>query len=259
MQNIISLGLTLFAGLFFLIGFFLVRFIKRKKELSIFAVSMAFIVMIGIIFLDLMPEIFELINITNYSQTGKIFFVLGFAFIGVLLLKLLDFFVPHHHHEHHESEKNHQEHQEHLFHIGFVTASSLILHNIIEGSSIYLMGLESFSGGLLMAFAVGLHNLPLGIEIASSFDALKKNQRIKNIFMICLSLSSMFGGIIFFLFGKYFSNIVLVAIMCLSLGMILYLALFELLKELYGYKKQKEVFYGMISGIIVLLCMSFIG
>ena len=258
MGNIGALLITLVAGIFFLFGFILVRFVKRKKELTILATSMALVVMLGMVFFDLMPEILEMSEVLYFDRWQKLLYILIFMFIGMFILKIFDIFLPHHHHEHHDHEKNHEEHNSHLVHIGFIMTASLILHNILEGMSIYIIGTESLATGFLTALAVGCHNLPLGIEVASSMEVEKNNGLLKKVIAILLVLSSSFGAIILYLLGGNIPTIVLLALISLACGMILYIALFELLVEVMSYLKRRETYYGMAIGVIVLLLMTFI-
>lgn len=258
MTNLGALLITLIAGLFFFIGFILVKFVKKKKELSILATSMALIVMLGMIFFDLMPEIIELSESVNLGKWQKLTYILVFMIFGILLLKVFDYFLPHHHHEHHDHEKNYLEHNKHLFHIGFITAFSLILHNILEGMSIYIIGTESLISGLLTAFAVGCHNLPLGIEVASSMENIKQVKYINKVLLILLIISSSIGALCLFLIGRELPSIVMLALISLACGMILYIALFELLLEIMSYLKRRETYYGLAIGVIVILLMTFI-
>lgn len=258
MGNIGALLITLIAGVFFLFGFVLVRFVKRKKELTILATSMALVVMLGMVFFDLMPEIVEMSEVLLWGKWQKLFYVLGFMFLGILILKIFDIFLPHHHHEHHEHERNHVEHNHHLVHIGFIMTTSLILHNILEGMSIYIIGTESISAGFLTALAVGCHNLPLGIEVASSMEAIKQGTFLKRVLLTLLVFSSSVGALFLFFLGENISSYVLLALVCVACGMILYISLFELLLEITGYLKRRETYYGMVIGVIVILLMTFI-
>ncbi len=258
MANFEALLITLIAGIFFFIGFTLVKFVKRKKELAILATGMALVVMLGMVFFDLIPEIIEMSENNNFDKWEKLVYILTFMILGIFLLKLFDYFLPNHHHEHHEHEKNHTEHNHHLFHIGFITAFSLILHNILEGMSIYIIGTESLVSGLLTAFAVGCHNLPLGIEVASSMEAIKQNSYIKKILLILLVISSSIGAFCLFLIGGELPQMVMLALISLACGMILYIALFELLLEIMAYLKRRETYYGLAIGAIIILLMTFI-
>ncbi len=253
-MSFLALVFPIISGLFFLASFFLVEHIKTKKQLAIISTSMAFIVMIGIVFLDLLQEIIESVLVIDWARGYKILFVILVSFLGIGILKVLDIFVPHHNHHHKQNEKNIKEHQGHLFHIGIITTVSLLIHNLIEGISIYIIGLESITGGLLMAIGVGLHNFPLGTQIASSIDNNKKSKLI----MLLLVLSSFIAPLFIVLFNIRISNVVMLFLMCLSFGMILYIALFELLREIFNYRKQKEIIYGMILGIIIVLLMNII-
>ena len=256
-MNLMALIFPILSGLFFLAGFEIVTVIKDKKKISVLAISLAFIVMIGIIFMDLLPEVMELSVKVTYYKNIKIIIIIGSILVGIGILKLFDIFIPHHNHHHHEKERNQEEHLGHQVHLGFVMSCSLILHNILEGISIYILTLENFTGGLLLAIAVGLHNLPLSIEIGSNLEATK-NKKIAITLKIALILSSFIGALSLVLFKIPISDIILLVLLSVSLGMILYIALFELLKEIYNYKTKKETLYGIIIGICLLLILIFI-
>ena len=256
-MNFIALIFPILSGIFFLFGFFLYSILNNKKKISIISISMAFIVMIGIIFMDLLPEILELSKSLVADKFSKLLLIIGFIVVGIIILKLFDLVIPHHHHEHDEHEKNKKEHLGHQYHLGFVISCSLILHNILEGISIYILTMQSIIGGFLLSMGVGLHNLPLSIEIASSLENVKK-KKTANILKASLIFSSFIGALLLILFKVTISDIILLILLCVSLGMILYIALCELLKEIYNYKTQKETLYGIIIGIIILLIMSLL-
>ena len=258
MRNLSAVLLTLTAGIFFLFGFILVKFVKKKRELSILATGMALVVMLGMTFFDLMPEILEISETVYFGKWQKLLYILAFMILGILILKVFDHFLPHHQHDHHEHEKNHEEHDHHLFHIGFIMTTSLILHNILEGMSIYIIGAESLSAGFLTALAVGCHNLPLGIEVATSMEVEKNNGFLKKIIEILLVFSSSIGAIFLYVLGGNIPVYILLALISLACGMILYIALFELLVEVMSYLKRRETYYGMAIGVIILLVMTFI-
>lgn len=251
--NIKGLLLTFIVGLFFLLGIAITKKTKKKKELNLFATGMAFVVMMSMILFDIIPEIKE--NIFAFPEKTKWIFVFGLTILGILILKILDIFIPHHHHEHKEKEKNIKEHNEHLFHIGFVTSISLMLHNILEGMSIYATSLTNFKTGILMTLAVSLHNLPLGIEISVGMESADTKKKTKQITMFLLTISSFLGGFFLFLIKEELPEIILASVICVTFGMLLYIALFELLKEIWMNKKEKYVYYGMIIGILISIIM----
>ena len=244
MNKLYSVILTLIAGLFFLLGGLISKKFKNKEVLNHFSIALAFIIMLNLIFTDLIPESLELLE--AYKTSSRIFMIISFIILGILILKILDFFIPDHHHEHHEEEKNIKEHISHEKHIGTLTVISLILHNILEGFAIFGLSLNDFKLGLMICISVALHNIPLGTHIFSSLS-LNKNKGLISI----LTLSSLIGGIIFLIVGEI-SNLLLAIITCITLGMLIYIEIFELLPEMLHSIKKKETIIGLIVGLIIL-------
>ena len=87
-MNLIALSLTLGVGLFILIGAIIVFITKNNEKIVNLSISMAFGVMIALIFSELIPEAFELMENRNRILTALI--VVVFSFLGVFLLKSLD-------------------------------------------------------------------------------------------------------------------------------------------------------------------------
>ncbi len=233
-----ALLLTLFSGLFYLIGLIVYKFVKHKKELTIAAISCAFIVIIGLIIFDLLPEILELKNWTLF-----IFVLLGFC-----LLFLIDKLIPHHHHHHHENDEATKEHKQRLEHVSTITILALTMHNLIEGMALYSISIDNFKNGLLMFLGIGLHNLPFGFQIAG----------FKNKLLIFLLVVSAFlGGSVVFLFGTV-DELLQGIILSLSLGMLLHILIFELFKEVKENIKQISTLYGIIIGILILVIINLI-
>lgn len=245
MNKIYGIILTLVTGLFFLLGGWISLKAKNKNKLNAFSVSLAFVIMINLIAFDLIPEILELFD--NLKLVSKIGIIILFVILGILLLKILDFFIPDHHHEHHDNEKNKVEHESHVKHIGTLTVISLILHNILEGFAIFGMSLSNFKIGLFTCISVALHNIPLGTHIFSSLS-LKKNKLLISV----LTLSSLIGGLIFLIIGNI-SDLVLGIVTCITLGMLLYIAILELLPEIMNNYKKRETKVGLLVGLIILI------
>ncbi len=250
---IIALLLTLFSGAFFGIGFFLVKRFHQNKELATVAIGLALTIMLGMLFFDLMPEIIELSNNIEQNKWVKILLIFLFMGIGMGILKVFDSFLPNHHHEHKEKEKNIEEHKHHMYHVGVILSFSLILHNILEGMSIYLIANKTLISGFFTAIGVGLHNLPLGVEIASGLEQEREKHTLW--MKIILILSSSFGAFFLFLIPGGLSNFWQFLLISIACGMILYITLFELLKEAMAYRKKKSMYIGVGLGLILLITM----
>ena len=233
----LGIFLTLIMGLSFLIGIVTLRKLKNKDKISIFTTSLAFIVMLGLVMSDILPEIIETKNIYLIIPTT----------VGFIFFIILDKFIPHHHHDH-APNCNKEEHNLHLNHIGIITIVAFIIHNIIEGMSLYNVTFNSIKNGILMSIGISLHNIPLGFQIGNSLNEKSTNKIL--IFFLCIS--SFLGSIIMILFGSMNEYLEYV-LLSITLGMLLYLIIFELFNELRKNLEHKETLYGIIIGIIVIL------
>lgn len=238
---------TLIAGAFFLVGALLAYFGKNKKGLIEFSIGMAFSVMLLLLAFDIVPEVMELLE-----EKGTIFMYI-FIVIGIVMLKLIDILVPHHDHD-----KEIKTHERHLKHIGIISSLALIVHNVIEGVGIYNIASVDFRAGLLMAIGVGLHNIPFGIEITATLNETKKNKKSVILNIVLLTLSTVLGAVIMLVF-KSISDFVLGSLMSLTIGMIIYLVLFELLTELGSSKNKKYSTAGLVTGILLMIIVFIIG
>lgn len=227
---------TIITGLFFLLGIVLNRVCKDKKNISVLSISLAFAVLLNLLFLDIAPEIFQNITFNNIIV----------IILGIVLLKAIDFIVPHHHHDHKDKHDNVKEHNNHLEHIGIITILALILHNVVECMALYNITLESTKSGLFMCLGIALHNIPLGFQVGNSI----KNNRV--LYIALLSVSGFVGGILSFYIGSL-SEMWTTYILCFTFGMLIYLTFFELLKEVWDSKKNIFCLIGLLIGIIFII------
>ena len=236
-----GLLITFVLGLFILIGVFLVKISKNTKLIENLSISVALGCMISLAVSDLFPEIYE-------TFSNKIYLIIIFVVIGVLILKLLDIFIPEHDHEHGLS---HECTEENLLHIGIVSTIAIVLHNIIEGMAVYSITTESVMVGLLMALGVGLH---MGMVI---YSTLKKEDKKKRILMILLStISTFIGGLLMALISSLISDFVIGILLCLTLGMIIYIVFFELLPHVLHSKNKVLSIIGILIGILIIIISS---
>ncbi len=255
-MEIKALLVTLGAGLFFLIGYVLNKITKNKKDFLKFSIALAFMIMIGLICFDLLPEVIE--NVSEDSLFLRIItFMIPFG-LGIVILMLLDKLVPDHHHDHQEGEHNHKEHNSNLYHIGLVTSIALVLHNIIEGGAIYITSLTDIKAGLMIALGVGLHNIPLGMEISGALDLSKSKTSKKIIPLLLITLSTMFGALIMLVLNVTFSPLILTILISITMGMVTYILVFELLKEVMRDIKEKPTILGLIVGLVIVVISLFL-
>lgn len=226
-----AIVITLLSGLSFLIGYVITLFIKNQKKLIIFSVGFSFIIILGLVLFDLLPECLEVMN-PKWA-------IIGYAASGLLILKILDIFVPDHDHK-----SNHENHMEH---IGLISTIALVLHNIIEGTAIYSASLTDTKMGLMMALAVSFHNIPLGIQVSS----LVKNKKEKALLLCLLVISSIVGVALINVFKITLDEGILGILISITLGMLIYISMFELLCEIKEHIKDKMLWIGFVLGLAV--------
>ena len=230
--------ITLLSGISFLIGYLITKFIKDEKKLVTFSVGFSFTIILGLVFFDLLPECLELLE-------NKALIILCII-VGIAVLKLLDIFIPNH--EHGTNKKSHMEH------IGLISALALFLHNIIEGTAIYTTSINNLSLGFFTALGVSFHNIPLGIQVSS----LVRNKKEKVFLLSSLVFSSVIGIILIKLFNITLNNTVTGVLISLTLGMLIYISMFELLCEVKEHIKKRELQIGIVLGVIIFLIGHFI-
>lgn len=251
-MKFLALLLTLLVGIFILIGSLCGMYYKDNKRFIDFSISVAFGVIIGLIVLEIIPENIELLK-GEIGLLRAIIAIILLILIGIVILKILDLFVPHHLHEVHHHHKHNEEkcHNNHLYHIGIVSSIAVIIHNIIEGMSLYLVSSSNIVSGLLLCIGIGLHNIPMGLIISSTLSSSNfSKKKIINISLL-VSISTFIGGFIMFVLGNV-NELVEGILLGLTLGMLIYIAIFELLHQIYHMKDRKVSNLGVIIGISLL-------
>lgn len=258
-MNFVSLILTLIVGLFIILGCYIGLNYKDNKKFTDFSISIAFGVIISLILFEILPETFEVLN----GQVGilrSILAIIILSLIGIVALKILDLFVPHHEHESHHKHKHNNDkcHDEHLFHIGIISSVAMIVHNFIEGMSLYLVSNASFLSGILLCIGIGLHNIPMGLVISSTLKSSNfcKSKILK--ISLVVSLATFIGGLFMFILGGV-NELVEGILLGLTLGMLIYISIFELYHQIYHMKDKKLVIRGILIGVVLLIISVLLG
>ena len=248
-----GLLLTLVLGIFIILGAVIVFLTKNNDKFVQFSISLAFGVMIMLIFFDLLPEAYEVVDHGNVIY--NIIYILVGTAIGFLLLKVLDHFIP----DHDDDHTTKKDDDKNLKHIGLVSSIALVIHNIVEGMAIYLLVTSDLKAGLMACIGVGLHNIPLGMVIAATFYKSNQNKKHTMFIILGISLSTFLGGLFIHLFNL--SNIMelLESIsLTLTIGMLVYILTQELLPKIIHSKEKKITATGVGLGVLLLVITLFI-
>lgn len=243
-----ALILSFFAGMSTLLGAVIIFFTNKKNE-KLVTISLGFAggVMLSVSFSDLLPN--ATLLLIEYSNE-KIAVVLSVIFLlgGVLFASLLDRFVPH------EPEpvgdgKIH----ENLFKVGFVSMLAIGLHNFPEGIATFMAGYEDLTLGTSIALAITMHNIPEGISVAIPiyFATGSKGKALKYTFLS--GIAEPIGALLAFLILRPFiNNLTLGMIFGIISGVMLYIAIEELLPSSKQYGYSKEALISTFAGIILM-------
>lgn len=236
-----GLLITFCLGIFIVIGAITAQRVINDRLIEELSISIAFGTMTALVFLELIPEAWEKLLGDKISL-----FLLCLA-VGMIFLKCLDYFIPEHGSGHDDSEGN-------VIHIGIVSSIAIVVHNIIEGMAVYSMVKESVRMGLLMALGVGLHNIPMGMIIGSTLRNGKKSKMNK--LLAFVSLSTFLGGLLMYFLWYLINDLVIGILISLTLGMIAYIEIFELIPHLVHSKNKKWSFFGAVLGMVIIIASS---
>ncbi len=249
MYNTLALFITFLLGFFIIIGVIIAFFFKSQKKFLNFIFAFALSLLTMLILTDLLTNTIKHLGITH------IYLFILFTCLGLLTFKILDDFIP----EHDDSKMTKKEEHKNIVHIGLLSTIALIIHNFVEGMAIYLTSSNDINLGVLMAIGVGLHNIPLGIVITTTL----KTENSMSKYLICiisLFISSFIGGALLYLLNiNTVSDIVIGSLLALTIGMLLYIIIFELYPKVKKTNDKKMTVIGLISGIIIVLISMYVG
>lgn len=240
-NSMYGLLFTFLVGLFFLLVLFISKYLKMKKDFLVFLLGLTFSVMIGMVLFGLLPETLECFS--NIKNSYLLIFI--FTLIGFLLTLCLDKFIP----DHHDHDKKMD--KDNLMHISVMTSLAIVIHNFVEGASLYTVTLNDSKMGFLMFIAILLHNIPFALTIMMSLKGSIKGRNL--VLLSSLVLSTLLGAVFVHLWTL--TDFVLGVLISITLGMILYISLIEILNEIIHEKNNKYNYIGIIVGLVAVILL----
>ncbi|MFZ2206133.1 MAG: zinc transporter ZupT [Microgenomates group bacterium] len=243
-QIYIPFLLTLLAGLSTVVGSMIFLSHKfRKKEHIGFFLGLSAGVMIYLSFIELLPYSIKHIG---FLSTNVYFF------IGIIVMALLDFFIPHNYLEEKMCRTENVVDRK-LLSTGFMVTLGLIIHNIPEGIAVFLSSLTDIKLGMLLAIAITIHNIPEGIAVAAPIyhATLSKAKAIKYAFIS--GMAEPIGAIAaYFLLKPYLNLGILSYIFALVAGIMVYISFDELLPACFRDDYGHRAILGIVIGMIIV-------
>jgi zinc and cadmium transporter len=234
------ISLLSFFGLFF---FTKDRYSHRIMDA---AIALAAGVLLGNVFLHMLPEIMEMIQDSPYNPNEISFWVLA----AIIFLFLAEQFLHWHHcHSHHcEDGHNHKD----LAGVNILIGDGL--HNLVDGMVIAASFAVDNSVGWMATLAIALHEIPQ--EIGDYSLLLHSGfSKAKALFWNFISgLVALVGAIVTFFYSQIAEHeIVLIA---LATGSFLYIAMSDIMPHLQEQKRVNQ--FTQISWFIIGIVIIFL-
>ena len=241
MSNIkFSFLVTSIAGLSTLLGMIPI-FLKIKNKDTIINASLSFAsgVMLSVSLFSLLPESMNLLQ-EKYNDKGIIILVLLFSIIGIFLASFID--------------KVFKNIDNKLYKLGIINSLALMIHNIPEGILTFSTTTVNVSLGIALALSILFHNIPEGISISVPIYYSTNSKFKAFIYTFISGFSEIIGAIITYIFlYKYINNSFIGVILSLTVGIMSYISLSELLPTAIKYNKKKTTIIFFIIGFIFML------
>ena len=247
------LALTVIAGLSTGVGS-IIAVVKKKLSSSFFSVSLGFSA--GIIIFVSLVELYDSarksLSAVTGNDTAGIITLLSF-FGGIAVIAVIDLLIPEPENPHefkitdlrktgHEADF---EKYKPLKRMGFMMALAIGIHNFPEGFATFMAGTANAS--------IALHNIPEGIAVAVPVY-FATGSRKKAFFWSFLSgLAEPIGGLLgYAVFSGFNSTMILGITFAFVAGIMVYIAIDELLPSAEKYGQHHHAILGFVAGMFLM-------
>ncbi len=253
MENnvLFALLITVMAGAATGLGSIISIFTKRTNT-KFLAASLGFSA--GVMIYVSMIEIFSKAKTYITSALGEgmgYYLVTASFFLGVILIALIDFFVPSGEGDINSLENS--KNNDNLKRMGFMTALAIGIHNFPEGMVTFTAALKDPTLGIAIALAIAIHNIPEGI--ATSVPIYYSTGSRKKAFFISFfsGATEPLGAIIGYALLRPFFNDVLFGILFgIISGIMVFISIEDILPMAREYEKSKVTIISFIIGMAVI-------
>ena len=259
MNNVLfAFALTLFAGLSTGIGSALAFFTKKtNKEFLSGALGFSAGVMIYVSLVEIFVKSKDSLQQALGDFNGYLVTTVAF-FGGMALIALIDWLVPSFANPHEPKDIEDinavdADEKQQLLRMGMFSALAIAIHNFPEGLATFASALKDPTLGVSIAIAIAIHNIPEGIAVSVPLY-YATGSRKKAFYLSLLSgLSEPLGALLgYTLLYRFFNDIVFGILFAAVAGIMVFIALDELLPTAEKYGKHHIAIYGLVSGMAVM-------
>ena len=243
-----ALGLTLLAGLSTGIGSAIAYCIKRPKIVYLaFALGLSGGVMIYISFMEMLPDAME--------TMGEGWALLVF-FVGIGIMALVDLAIPEPENPHNFEDMDQPtvaQGSHKLMRTGLFTALAIGVHNFPEGLATFAAALSDVKLGVFIAIAIAIHNIPEGIAVSVPIFYATNSKRKAFLYSFLSGVSEPTGALLgYLLLMPFLTPMVLAGTLAFVAGVMIYIALDELLPTAHSYGHGHLVIGGIVLGMLIM-------
>ncbi len=250
-QVLFALSVTLAAGLATGLGSVMVVFSKKPNpRLLAFGLAFAGGAMVYVSLSEILNKSISSFTTAYDARLGFTYGTLAFLG-GVLLIAIIDRLIPNPHQSLSSDDPLFRENNRaYIKRVGLLTAIAITAHNFPEGLATFFATLESPSVGMPLAFAIAIHNIPEGIAIAIPVYFATQNKFYAFAASLLSGLAEPIGaGIGYLALSHVLSEAIFGTVFGLISGVMVFLALDELLPAAKRYAKGHETVYGLVAGM----------
>lgn len=235
----LALILSLGAGLSTVLGglFIFLPFKKENKDKIIsLALSFSLVIMIGVSLFDLIPEALA----QSHNKILILNLILPLLGVSFILLKIIYHFLK-------KIDNN-------LYKLGILSMITLMIHNFPEGIITFLSTCLNKRLGIKLSIAIAMHNIPEGIAIAVPiyYATGSKKKALQKTLMS--ALAEPLGAILAYIFlARFITPFMIAIILIVVAGIMITLAIEDILPESLKYQQRKYLIIGMALGTLFLL------
>jgi ZIP family zinc transporter len=218
--------------------------LKNKNKLHLI-MSLTAGVLMGVVFFDLMPEIFNLSKNNNFDVTPTLIALI----CGFLVIHILEKFALIHGRRHEDEYAPHRHPT-----AGLISASGLSFHSFLDGVGIGLGFQVSPQVGLIVALAVIAHDFSDGLNTVTLMLSHKNSSRRALVLLLVDATTPLLGAASTLLF--HIPNQLLILYLGFFAGFLLYIGASDLLPEAHSEHSSFKMIGLTIVGIIFIFLVT---
>lgn len=254
-----AFGLTLFAGLATGVGSALAFFTKQTNTRFL---SGALGFSAGVMVYVSMIEIFAKAKdslVAAVGQTQGYWYTVIAFFVGMLLIGIIDKFVPTFENPHEPrlieemNDDADSTKKKELLRMGVFSALAIAIHNFPEGLATFASAIQDPALGLSIAIAIAIHNIPEGIAVSVPIYYATQSKRRAFSLSFLSGLTEPIGALVgYFVLRSIFNDVMFGVVFAAVAGIMVFISFDELLPTAEKYGEHHIAVYGVIGGMVVM-------